>query len=160
MFALVMNDESGLECRAATERLFREAAAVALTQENMPAGVEIGLTLLGDEAMRELNVSYRGIDTSTDVLSFPAFDEVELERLRSEPDSFPERPLLVGDIVISVPTARRQATEYGHRMERELAFLFVHGLLHLLGYDHDEESSERRMRQAEEFILAAIGAHR
>lgn len=155
-----MNDNSGTGPDGSVRVLLHDAAAVALANERMPGDVEIGLTFVDDEEMAALNEQYRGIDAATDVLSFPLFDRAEIARLRADPDAFPERPLLLGDVVISTATAARQADEYSHTYEREIAFLFVHGLLHLLGYDHDDEPSRRTMRQAEEAVLATVGVRR
>lgn len=109
---------------------------------------ELSVLFIGDDAMRTLNRRYRGIDRTTDVLSFSlregAFGGVA--------------PDMLGDIVISVPRAVRQAREAGHSLRSEIDRLLVHGLLHLLGYDHEGNPSEaRRMRRREEILLARIG---
>jgi probable rRNA maturation factor len=115
---------------------------------------EVSLVLVNDEYIHELNRDYRGIDRPTDVLSF-ALNEGE------EPEVFdgPEESLL-GDIIISLETAARQALEYNHSLERELAFLTVHGMLHLLGYDHEDENERKKMREQEENILLRMGISR
>ncbi|MBP1765021.1 MAG: metalloprotease ybeY [Firmicutes bacterium] len=115
---------------------------------------EVSLVLADDAYIQELNCHYRGKDMPTDVLSF-ALNEGE------EPEIFdgPEENLL-GDIIISLETAERQAVDYGHSIERELAFLTIHGLLHLLGYDHEQEEQRRVMRAEEERILSIIGLSR
>ena len=96
------------------------------------------------------------MDGPTDVLSFPMWTREQLSEMRLVPDKYPERPLLLGDVVISLETARRQADEYGHSFGRELAFLLVHGVLHLLGYEHDNDHP-LEMRKREEAVLAATG---
>jgi len=115
---------------------------------------EVGVVFADDGYIRELNRDYRGIDAATDVLSF-ALDEGE------EPDvqGGPEETLL-GDIVISLETAGRQAAEFGHSLEREMAYLTVHGMLHLVGYDHEDEADKAAMRRQEEHILAELGIGR
>lgn len=115
---------------------------------------EVSLVLVDDEYIHELNREYRGINRPTDVLSF-ALEEGD------EPDVYdgPEEALL-GDIIISLETAARQAVEYNHSLERELAFLTVHGMLHLLGYDHEEDEERQKMRQQEEQILVQLGISR
>lgn len=145
---------------AGWEALLRRIAASALSYEGAPADAEVGLTVVDNAAIAGLNAQYRGIDEPTDVLSFPMFTAEELARLRADPDLFPERPLLLGDVVVSAAKAKEQAREYGHGLERELAFLFLHGLLHLLGHDHEEEEARRRMRAAEEEILSKAGVPR
>ncbi|MGI6285249.1 rRNA maturation RNase YbeY [Neomoorella humiferrea] len=134
------------------ERVLQEAAAVL----GVDGQAEVSLTLVDDAAIQDLNRTYRGIDAPTDVLSFALEENVP-----DEPVSFtPEVERLLGDIVISVPAAVRQAREYGHSLERELAFLAVHGFLHLLGYDHEGEEAAARMEARQEEILARMGLKR
>ena len=120
---------------------------------------EISVLLVDDATIQELNRDYREKDVPTDVLSFPLEEELEGE---GEPEIIggPAARML-GDIVISVEKAVTQAAEYGHSVERELAFLLVHGLLHLLGYDHDKgEAAKKLMRSEEKRILTALGISR
>jgi rRNA maturation RNase YbeY len=102
-----------------------------------------------DAAIRKLNKKWRNKDKATDVLSFPLLSVQELKLAPSHPGA-----LVLGDIVISVPTAKRQAAERGHRLSVELEILLVHGLLHLLGYDHEHSPREAaRMRRLEVKLL-------
>jgi probable rRNA maturation factor len=158
---------------ALLEQLLRHAGEA----ENVEDGV-VTLTLTDDEGIRELNREYRGLDKPTDVLSFPLRETAgeeppvvysdEYEVIEEEAGDEPSSPddsrdpfaELLGDIVISVPRAAAQAEEYGHSFERELGFLFVHGFLHLLGYDHDGEEQERVMFGKQEAILAKAGLTR
>lgn len=120
---------------------------------------EISVLLVDNATIRELNRDYRAKDAPTDVLSFPLEEEREDE---AEPavTGGPSARML-GDIVISVEKAVEQATEYGHSVERELAFLAIHGLLHLLGHDHEKgETAKQAMRAEEKRILAALGISR
>jgi probable rRNA maturation factor len=104
---------------------------------------------VGDSAMRKLNRRYRGKDRTTDVLAFP-FQEGKFTHIQ---------PHLLGDIVISMPAAVRQATESGHAVGQEINILLIHGLLHLLGYDHEAGSSEaRRMKRRELQLLKRFSA--
>ncbi|WP_068774381.1 rRNA maturation RNase YbeY [Paenibacillus sp. FJAT-26967] len=136
---------------------------------------EVALTFVDDESIHELNRTYRGIDRPTDVLSFAMLEkgedeiaiiygeEEEDEDVASDSENTEdeegfEEPL--GDIVISVPRAAAQAEEYGHSVERELGFLFVHGFLHLVGYDHDNEEAEQQMFAKQEQILQQAGLTR
>jgi probable rRNA maturation factor len=114
---------------------------------------EVSVTFVDDALIKDLNQTYRGIAQATDVLSF-AFDE-EAEEMPSTSVKEPEIHLL-GEIVISLERALRQAEEYEHSFVRELAFLFLHGMLHLLGYDHQEEQDTREMRKMEEEILHTL----
>jgi probable rRNA maturation factor len=152
------------------ERLLR----IAGEKEEVTDGT-VTLTLTDDEGIRELNRQYRGLDKPTDVLSFSLIegeepdikynDEYEASEDGSEEWKDEEKagnPFsdLLGDIVISVPRAQAQAEEYGHSFERELGFLFVHGFLHLLGYDHGDEEQEREMFAKQEEVLKAAGLTR
>jgi len=115
---------------------------------------EVSLVLADDEYIRVLNRQYRDKDCSTDVLSF-ALNEGEEPLMVDGPEE-----VLLGDIIISLETATRQAEEYGHSLERELAYLTVHGILHLLGYDHMSEEDKKEMRQEEEYVLSFLGITR
>ena len=115
---------------------------------------EVSVVLADDEYIHQLNHQYRGKDCPTDVLSF-ALNEGEEPEIIDGPEV-----VLLGDIIISLETAARQAEEYGHSLERELAYLTVHGILHLLGYDHMLEDEKKEMRQEEEQILSFLGITR
>lgn len=112
------------------------------------SGSEVSVSIVTDVEMHELNRSYRGVDRTTDVLSFP------LEEQR------PIAPTLLGDVVISLRRAQEQAEEYGHSLEREMAFLAVHGTLHLMGYDHGTEAEDRDMQERQERVLESLGLGR
>ena len=120
--------------------------------------VEISVLLVDNETIRTLNRDYRDKDAATDVLSFPMEEELPDETAPQIIGGPTER--MLGDLVISVERAVEQAAEYGHAVERELAFLTVHGLLHLLGYDHEEEADKCEMRTEEEHILELLGIKR
>ncbi len=115
---------------------------------------EVSVVLADDDYIHQLNRQYRGKDCSTDVLSF-ALNEGEDPQFVNGPEE-----VLLGDIIISLETAARQAEEYGHRLERELAYLTTHGILHLLGYDHMTDEEKAEMRQEEEHILLLLGITR
>ena len=129
------------------------AAAYCLEAEGLKhENVEVSLTFVDESEIKALNSSYRGIDTVTDVLSFPQFES---------PREIPvEGIALLGDVVICIDQALAQAESYGHTPERELLYLFVHSMFHLLGYDHHCEEEQSVMRQAEENILARLGLER
>ncbi len=110
---------------------------------------EVSVVLVTDEYIREMNLKYRNLDRPTDVLSF-AMEEGATFSTAYIPEGVPE---LLGDIYISLERAVAQADEYGHSFERELCYLAVHGLLHLLGYDHQTKEKTGIMREAEEKIL-------
>lgn len=123
--------------------------------DNKEIEAEISLLFVGEEEIRQLNYQYRDKDAVTDVLSFPL--ENDVAAYLSRPDSMPGHSLLLGDIIICATRAAEQAQEYGHSLEREIFFLFVHGLLHLLGYDHMEKEDEKIMRSLQTAILTDIG---
>jgi probable rRNA maturation factor len=138
------------------ERVLAAALRCLSGRGEAPARCEVSVTLVDDALIRDLNRTYRGVDAATDVLSFSQLegDGVDLRRM-------PFTALVpLGDIVISMPRMREQAREYGHAEERELGYLLIHGLLHLLGYDHQHPHDRVAMRAAEEDLLAAAGLTR
>lgn len=118
---------------------------------------EVSITLVSDEEIRGLNRDYRGKDYPTDVLSF-SFDEAG--DAGDIPFIDPRGIHALGDIIISLERAVAQAQEYGHSLEREVGFLTVHGMLHLLGFDHDTVEKEKEMRTREEMILRQLNFRR
>lgn len=120
----------------------------------LPEAAEVDVTIVDDEEIHALNREYRDMDKPTDVLSF-ALDEDSEESDEPELVGGPEEHLY-GDIIISAETALRQAEEYGHGLEREMTYLAVHGMFHLLGYDHMTEEEKSVMRAKEEEALRAI----
>lgn len=138
------------------EKLLKKTVQVTVQQENPSLDPEVSILLVDDPAIQELNCEYRGIDRPTDVLSFAMEEETE----DSPPFISFEEDNILGDIVISLETARRQAEEYNHSLERELGFLTVHGVLHLLGYDHCTKEEETKMRAKEEAVLGVLGLTR
>ncbi|WP_025679638.1 rRNA maturation RNase YbeY [Paenibacillus polymyxa] len=125
---------------------------------------EVALTFVNDDQIHELNRDYRGIDRPTDVLSFAMKEtldeELEIIYEPTEENPLNDVPDVLGDIIISVQTAQAQSQEYGHSIEREIGFLFVHGFLHLLGYDHQDDASEAEMMGKQEAVLAQVGLTR
>ncbi|MCC2684720.1 MAG: hypothetical protein K0R75_1619 [Paenibacillaceae bacterium] len=184
------NDQSAAEIGDGLIGKLEQLLEIAGEAEGIDRG-EVALTFVDNEAIRELNRDYRGLDQPTDVLSFAMMEITEDERemvgdaeLSDEPDGADESDEsdhleeseetggpdelepgqeyadLLGDIVISVPKAIAQSEEYGHSLERELGFLFVHGFLHLIGYDHQDEVTEREMFELQERILLKAGLTR
>ncbi|MFO7301137.1 MAG: rRNA maturation RNase YbeY [Acidobacteriota bacterium] len=135
---------SGRRLPAAARGLGRWLAGAAPAS----ASGTVDLALVGDATMRRLNREFRGVDRATDVLSFPSDDPAARRRQGSPP-----RPL--GDIAIALGVARRQAREHGHDLRTELRILALHGLLHLLGYDHEQDDG--RMRRVEERLRRRAG---
>ena len=125
---------------------------------------EVMLSFVNDEEIHQLNKEYRNIDRPTDVLSFAMQEESDEEldiiyEVENEDEIVPFEGML-GDIIISTERAKSQSEEYGHSLERELGFLFVHGFLHLIGYDHQDEASEAVMTEKQEAILRLAGLNR
>jgi len=137
----------------------RRLALRVLRAEGVAPPAEVGLVVTDDETLRDLNHRYRGLDEPTDVLSFghEPFDELRAEpfdRLRTEPFvTPPDGVRRLGEVILSYPTAEHQAREAGRSVREEAAHLVVHGLLHLVGYDHEDAEDERRMRAREEELL-------
>jgi probable rRNA maturation factor len=132
--------------------------AVEVERSALPASpttVYVSLVLTDDAGIARLNRQYRGIDTPTDVLSFP-----QLDAPGPSVEQPAGMPLMLGDIVISLLRAEEQAREYGHSRERELAFLLVHGLLHLLGFDHEMPEQAAAMETEQDVILQSLGLSR
>lgn len=158
----VHTQKRGLGVSLKTVRLIQGCAEAALLCEGMTIPCEIDVALTDDEGIRRINREQRGIDAATDVLSFPALHLRDGKGETEETDFDPETGrLFLGDVVISVEHARAQAGEYGHGMRRECGFLIVHSVMHLLGYDHEDDEPRRRlMRTHEEQVLTVMGLTR
>ncbi|AEG59426.1 rRNA maturation RNase YbeY [Desulforamulus ruminis] len=146
MPVLVSNLQEELPVEESLIKLVEAVVLQCLKSEDYSPEAEVGLIFVDDAYIQSLNAEYRGVDRPTDVLSF-AMNEGEA--MPEEEDSED----LLGDIVISLPTAQRQALEYGHSFEREVAYLTAHGSLHLLGYDHEDDVGRKVMRDKEEAVL-------
>lgn len=135
--------------------LIKKAAKMALESEKIPVPCVISVMLTDDEGIHEVNRDFRGVDRSTDVLSFPLnelspgeFDESVCEH------DLDSGAVMLGDMMISVPRCEEQGAEFGHGYEREIMYLTVHSVLHLLGYDHvDEGEMKAQMRKREKEIM-------
>jgi probable rRNA maturation factor len=129
--------------------VLRQTALATLMHHGAP-DVEVAIVITDDDSLQELNRRFRGIDAPTDVLAFP-------NEARGPFVSAPGLPRYLGDIAISYPRAAEQASQAGHSAQAELQLLVVHGVLHLLGYDDQQESERARMWAAQESILRALG---
>ncbi len=129
--------------------LLKRTAEHVLQEENAVGSVTI--EIVDGEEIRRLNREFRNVDSVTDVLTFPAW---EGEEIRTPKDGY------LGDIAICYPRAREQAEQYGHSFERELSFLTVHGILHILGYDHMNPEEEKAMFERQEELLNQLGVKR
>lgn len=141
--------------------LMKDCINKALLEEQVNVPCEINVLLTDESGIQALNLELRGIDAPTDVLSFPMFTLTPGAFSADGLLDAGTRRLPLGDMAISLPQAQRQAEEYGHSLGRELGFLTVHSVLHLLGYDHmDEGLQKARMREREEAILSQLGLTR
>ncbi|MBR2967200.1 MAG: rRNA maturation RNase YbeY [Clostridia bacterium] len=144
------------------EELFDKVAASAFETLKLSGDAMVELVFYNEQEIRELNLQTRGIDKSTDVLSYPNLDEIKPFARENYPFDFDEETncVFLGSIVICEQIAKLQAQEYGHSVVRERAYLFLHGLLHLLGYDHMDEADKKVMREKEEAVLSDLGVYR
>ena len=131
----------------AYKRLFKEIGEVTTKTFSLPNDMSVSVTFVRSRTMHQMNLEYRGIDKPTDVLSF-AMQEGKSYAKEEEKD--------LGDIIINMDYAKRQAKEYDHYLKREVGFLFTHGLLHCLGYDHQTKKQEKEMIQKQKEILDPI----
>ena len=152
MIISMENAQDKIELGEYLEQRLQDGLNAVAKLHDLDDMTEVDITIVDDEEIHQLNRDYRGVDRPTDVLSF-ALDEDD----EDEPELLEGQLHLLGDIIISAETATRQAEEFGHSYERELAFLTVHSMLHLLGYDHlDEGEMKRQMRAREEAIASMI----
>lgn len=154
------NNQDKMDIPEAWVNKLQELLQLAAAAEGLSDG-EVTLTFIDDEGIHRLNREYRGIDRPTDVLSFAMLDDGADEpaiifEVENDAEADPLSGML-GDIIISVERAAQQSKDYGHSLERELGFLFVHGFLHLIGYDHQDEASESIMNRKQEAVLHKAG---
>lgn len=152
---LITNKQSEVKIPVGIRLLIRKCCHAVLEYEGFGDDAEVSVSLVNNDEIQKLNRDFRNIDRSTDVLSFPLGENGVYDE---DPDT---GACQLGDIVISLETALKQSQIYGHSLEREVGFLTVHSMLHLLGYDHEESSlAERQMREKEEAILTQLGISR
>ena len=146
---------------AGMEEQLKRVISTALSAEEVTVLCEVNVLVTDDAAIHEINLDMRDVDRPTDVLSFPMFELTPGEKPEEE-DADPDTGLVpLGDMVISLERAEAQAQEFGHSVEREVSYLAVHSVLHLLGYDHmDEGPMKAQMRKREEEILNDLGITR
>jgi probable rRNA maturation factor len=154
LLTLELSTPPGVDLPLTHSRL-EELVQSILARELGPGTYTLALHFVDDDEIRSLNKEHLGKDSHTDVLSFPLHDPNGMRFVLP-----PDAPANLGDVVVSIPRAQEQAREFGHSVERELGYLVAHGVLHMLGYDHEEEAERRRMRQQEEAALAPLGLTR
>jgi probable rRNA maturation factor len=137
-----------------SKQWLRRAVKLTLAHTGISSPVELGLVIAGDDTVHELNRNYRNMDRTTDVIAFSLSEQgaVDNQPFITPPDDV----IHLGEVIVSYPQAKRQAHEQRHSLERELALLVAHGVLHLLGYDHELPEQAEKMRSMEVRILNAI----
>ncbi len=149
---IITNAQNTVRIPTGVRMLIRRCCNAVLVGESFKGSAEISVTIVDDASIHELNLKHRGIDRPTDVLSFP----LGVDGVYDINNDTGAR--MLGDIVISIEHAYKQADLYGHSLDREIAFLTVHSMLHLLGYDHEPGGLELvRMREKEEAVLTQLG---
>ncbi len=152
---VISNEQNEMRIPTGVRMLVRRCCTAVLVQEEFEGAAEVSVTFVDDDTIHQLNKQYRNIDRATDVLSFP-LGENGVYDINNDTGA-----KLLGDIVISIPHAVDQADRYGHTLQREIGFLTVHSMLHLLGYDHVNGGMESvRMREKEETVLTKLGLKR
>ena len=144
MAVLVNNLQDEIPVSVDLISLLEKIGAFALRLEGVGPQGEVSIVLVDNSHIHELNLTYRGMDSPTDVLSF---------NLQDGGGAVSEEDTLLGDVVISLEKAAEQGNALGHSLKREVAFLAIHGILHLLDYDHDSDASEQEMKEKQEMIL-------
>lgn len=139
------NRQTDIDISEEAERLFEKVIKESLLVEGKSLDYEVSISLVNNAEIQELNREFRDVDSETDVLSFPLEDDFDIDL-----------PLL-GDIIISVEKALEQSQEYGHSLERELAYLTAHSMLHLMGYDHMNDEDKQAMRNKEKLVMKNLG---
>lgn len=148
----IENSQKQMPLPVGTKLLVRKACIATLTEEKFTDDAEVDVTFVDDELIKEYNSQFRNVDNSTDVLSFPLGENGVYD---TDPET---NKKMLGDIVISVEHAVAQGELFGHGLRREIAYLTVHSMLHLLGYDHVDEGLQKAiMREKEEIILKKLG---
>ncbi len=146
----IINNQTLVEYEDEMVEILNKVIRKTLEIEGLSNEIEVCVSFVDNDEIKQLNKNFRGKDKETDVLSFPQYNEEELLQNRSN-------IVVLGDIVISLEKAKEQALEYGHSFEREVAFLTAHSMYHLLGYDHDTEENTKIMRSKEERVLDLLG---
>ena len=152
---IISNDQKDIKIPSGIRLLIRRCCHAVLENEEFDGNAEVSVRFVDNETIHELNKEYRNVDSETDVLSFPLGEN---DKYDINHDTGAK---VLGGIVISVPKAVEQSERYNHTLQREIGFLTVHSMLHLLGYDHEKGGIEEvRMREKEETVLTKIGLKR
>ncbi|MBR3932460.1 MAG: rRNA maturation RNase YbeY [Clostridia bacterium] len=140
-------------------KLLNETVSATLKYENITIPCYVSITVVEEDEIKEINNEHRGIDSVTDVLSFPVVNLIDGSFDNSAGDYYEGR-LILGDVVLCAKRAKEQSIEFGHSYDRELGYLTCHSILHLIGYDHEDDSEREVMRQKEEAVMAILNLKR
>ena len=151
------NEQTMFETDGNIQKIMQQCVEETMKNHGITDDVEVSVLFTDDAGIRKINSETRNIDKETDVLSFPQY-ETDVPGVIQKDNGYPL--LVLGDVVLNLQRAEAQAQEYGHAFEREVGYLCVHSLLHLLGYDHMQEKDKQIMRKKEEEILQAIDLRR
>jgi len=139
------NRQNFMEITDENMNAIEKAIFTTIETEHAEGNFEVSVSFVTNEEIRELNKTYRNVDCETDVLSFPMDDEEDVEGV-----------IMLGDVILSTEKIIEQATEFGNSLEREMIYLTVHSMLHLLGYDHIEDDEKKEMRTMEKEVMKAL----
>ncbi|HCW05539.1 MAG: rRNA maturation RNase YbeY [Clostridiales bacterium] len=163
----IENTQTQINWTEDKEENIRKVIDFALKEEGVNRDYQVSVLLVDNEEIKDINRKYREIDKVTDVLSFPLLDYPQGKVFKEvyENNNFHESMLdqgeiVLGDIVLSLEKAKEQSIEYGHTFKREISYLIIHSILHLLGYDHMNDQDKERMREREEYILSSFNISR
>lgn len=163
----VENMQNKINWSEEAEENLKEVIDFALREEEVNHDYQVSVLLVNNEEIKDINNKYRKIDKVTDVLSFPLLDYPEGKVFKEvygsndfDESMLDDGELVLGDIVLSLERAKEQSIEFGHSFKREISYLVIHSILHLLGYDHIKEEDKVRMREREEYILARFNIYR
>jgi len=158
MKVYIENSQTKYELNEETKNIIQRTVQECVAEEHFDKNCEISIIIVDNNEIKKLNKKYRGKNCPTDVLSFPILDIVNgAYTLKQEDYDRDENIILLGDIIISMEMVVKQAAEYGHSVDREIAFLVSHGVYHLLGYDHKDKETEKRMFEKQEKVLMKLG---
>ena len=158
---IISNQQKAVKIPTGIRMLIRRCCHAVLQLEGFKDSAEISVSFVDNDQIQEMNRQYRNIDAPTDVLSFPMLEIKQGEHLKDfDSEREPDGWLNLGDIALCVDKAKQQAKEYGNSYKREIAFLALHGFLHLLGYDHIEKEDEKKMMSLAENVLANFNIKR
>lgn len=159
-----IDNENEFEVFEDYKNVIETVVKASVEEENYPSNIEVSISIVDNKEIQKLNLEFRNIDRATDVLSFPMINFNNNLNLNSvdmkDCINIDTKEIVLGDIIISVEQARKQALEFNHSLKREIAFLTAHSMFHLMGYDHEDADEEKVMIEKQERVLSKIGITR